>query len=335
MISRNSRFMLMAALAIFSMVACKDDDDETETLPSLDGTLSFDVTEYINLNSPAETYIPKGVSHPEGGTIGYYWKVSPVMDDNDTSKVENGAFTYTFPDSLGTYTVSCTAFASGYYSKSTSRNVTTVDAEKSLEGMGFSSSDETMTDARDGKTYRTRRIGDMEWFRQNLAYEGTGTSYRDAKAMTDIFGRYYTWDEALTACPDGWRLPSEEDWRNLACEIAGDDNIGLYEQFHGIGGKMMTDAKFNGTIMWEYWPAVTITNESGLSMIPVGFANISGTTKDFIGVYEYAAFWTSSENEENEEQAYYRYLLCGEPDMMIGSGHKDSFSANIRCVKNN
>ena len=28
-------------------------------------------------------------------------------------------------------------------------------------------------------------------------------------------GNLYTWEEALAACPEGWRLPTDEDWQNL------------------------------------------------------------------------------------------------------------------------
>ena len=71
----------------------------------------------------------KGAIHPEGKEIGYCWKVSPVMSKYDTTRYENGlnkkgepsdgSFTYTFKDSLATYTIYCYAFATGYSSNTT------------------------------------------------------------------------------------------------------------------------------------------------------------------------------------------------------------------------
>ena len=29
------------------------------------------------------------------------------------------------------------------------------------------------------------------------------------------YGNLYTWEEALEVCPEGWRLPTDEDWQNL------------------------------------------------------------------------------------------------------------------------
>ena len=37
----------------------------------------------------------------------------------------------------------------------------------------------------------------------------------DLEADYDKHGNLYTWEEANTLCPDGWRLPTDEDWKNL------------------------------------------------------------------------------------------------------------------------
>lgn len=335
MISRRSRILSAVVICLISIFSCKKDEEETQTLPSLDGVLSFNGEDYefIKVNSAAITFTPSGVSHPEDGNIEYIWTVSHGQETPDTSKAENGAFTFTFPDSLGTYSVVCTARAEGYYSKSVSYNITTV-GEKSLEGMGFSDGDEIFTDARDNKDYHVATIGNLVWFRQNLAYAEAGSPYRDAEAMSDIFGRYYTWDELDGLCPEGWRVPAEKDWTDLAKSLAEDaSEMNELEKFEGIAGKMMANARFNTELLWEFWPAVDIDNGTGLAMIPTGFANISGDSKTFLGVNKYAAFWTATENADNKEQAYYRYIIDEAADVMLGHGYKNSFAANVRCVK--
>lgn len=364
MILKNLKAVLLVSACVAGLVSCKKDDETTEVLPSLEGNLTItaqnEAGEEVNFEfiaveseeSRTVTFIPKGVSHPEGGTISYSWTISPDMEDSETSSAEDGSYVYTFPDSLGTYTVTCSASASGYYSSSTSYYSTVVSQTESLTDMELDDPElGTFTDDRDGKTYKTTsKWGNYEWFCQNLSYseDGRGTPYNNSEVMNDIFGRFYTWDELGIGgdngiCPDGWEIPSEDAWLDLAQALyesgseddgSGDSGEETTDYFSGIAGKLMVNAKFNTSLLWEFWPTVDITNDSGLAMIPAGFANISEDTKDFSGVNIYAAFWTSTaEDSANPERALYRYLICGTPDVLSNYGYTGSFAANVRCVK--
>ena len=92
----------------------------------------------------------------------------------------------------------------------------------------------------------------------------------------------------------------------------------------------MGNAYFNGNLMWEYWPAVgEITNASGLSMIPAGYYSNS----QFNGLNEYATFWTADAVEDEEGMAYYRYVICDQPEFLLGKGDIKTYGANVRCVR--
>lgn len=346
-ISRLTSILIIAATALAAL-SCKKDEEEAEVLPGLEGTLTFHAPQFIE---PGQTLAmtPKGLVHPEDKGIGYSWKISPVMTKSDTTRLENGlspegeesdgSFTYTFPDSLAVYTVTCYAFAEGYTGSSSSRYVTTVKPglNGSLKKTGILPSDPHITV--DGQEYYYEKIGNLEWFRNNIGVRNGGASYGNADIMSDVFGRFYNFDDALTACPEGWRLPTEDDWLALGKAVGAESE--KYGVLTGIAAKLMADAEFNGVTMWEYWPAVgTITNESRFSAIPAGYLNLGDRTETgeypeaaSYGVYEYAAFWTADSVEEEDGMAYYRYMMATQPDLFISKGDKANFGASVRCVR--
>jgi uncharacterized protein (TIGR02145 family) len=334
-------YPLALVIIISGAISCHGNggkDDSTNEY--LDGTMSFDIPSYV---SPGDVYklVPTGVTHPDGKNLGYYWIISETMNSNDTTKFEkdgpdvDSSFTFNVPADLGDYTIKCAAFADGYYDVSSSVKVTVVSSElnKSLKGTGIQESNTHITDSRDGNVYYYMSVGNLLWFKQNLAYDGSGVSYDNAAAMTKIFGKYYTWNEARTACPDGWRLPTENDWVDLAKSLDNTSDFKAGDTFFNVSGGLMADAYLNDNKMWEYWPAVNITNKSGYAAIPAGYAIILGDSNKFYGENDYAVFWTS--DEYDSDSGVFRYMNVHRPDVLIGGSDKSSFAASVRCVKDN
>ena len=86
----------------------------------------------------------------------------------------------------------------------------------------------TFVDARDGKEYHYIHVGGLDWSVENLAYDlgnqDLARVYQSEEAhdkgiysldYLDKYGMLYTYDGAVQAVPDGWRLPTDADWAAL------------------------------------------------------------------------------------------------------------------------
>lgn len=328
--------------AVIASASCKK-EEEAASKPYLSGSLTISASRYILPNTTVE-FTPSGVKHPEGKGVGYYFKVTPGMDKADTVKFDNASgdstFKYTFGDSLGMYTVTATAYADGYYTSSATKYISIIDPslEGTIKGTGILATDPSIKDKRDGTVYYYTTIVNgsvkTDWFRNNLAYRGSGRPYVNEDIMSEVTGRFYSQEEALTACPEGWRLPSENDWVNLA-KALGDVNADTKKDFKGIAGSLMVNGTINKDVLWEFWPEVKITNSSKLSVLPFGFLNIEGDR--FAGMNEYATFWTSDKMEDKGyEYGIYRYIVnkgVGLPDVLCGKADRNTFGTTVRCVR--
>lgn len=329
-----------AVAVVVPLGSCKKDKEGTYTTSeSLPGTLTISVPKFIGTNSSV-LLTPKGITS-DTVDVGYYWTAKPLYEERDTTRhlgadeSVTGAYEFISKDTLCTVTLTCYAFAKGYSTQNASAYCTIVDPAlgKTVTNDGVDTDTDVFVDSRDGKNYYYKTIGTRDWFVKNLAWEGAGSSFQDCEVMDGIYGRYYTWTEALTSCPDGWRLPSDEDWLDLASAggYAGTDGTA---DFIGAAGSIMADARFNGEKMWEYWPAVKITNRTGFAALPAGYCTI-GDSVSYGHDFEYAVFWSSesSKSDDGENMGIYRMIYVNRPDIMRGALNTDNFGASVRCVR--
>ena len=209
----------------------------------------------------------------------------------------------------------------------------------------------TMTDSRDGQTYKTVTIGTQTWMAQNLNYaytdvpykrldytsDSTSWCYKDSASYCTKYGRLYTWAAAMDSvgtwstngkgcgygttcsptypvrgiCPEGWHLPTKAEFKTLFTAVGG----------HSTAGKMLKSATG-----WTAYSGITNEDAFAFSALPAGYRDNYGNKDN-----EYnAIFWSSTEN--NSSYAYLMYLDYSEDDAHLIIYNKD-FGFSVRCLK--
>ena len=90
------------------------------------------------------------------------------------------------------------------------------------------SAEGTFVDARDGREYHYIHVGGLDWSVENLAYDlgnqDLACVYQNADDYekevystknAEKYGMLYTYEGAMQAVPEGWRLPTDADWAAL------------------------------------------------------------------------------------------------------------------------
>ncbi|MBN2411764.1 T9SS type A sorting domain-containing protein [candidate division KSB1 bacterium] len=202
----------------------------------------------------------------------------------------------------------------------------------------------SMTDI-DGNVYPIVKIGNQWWMADNLKV----TQYRNGDAIphvtdntewrelftgaycyydndisnAEVYGALYNWyvvNDSRNIAPEGWHVPSAEEWLTLADYLGGADVA---------GGKL----KETGTTHWTS-PNEAATNESGFTALPGGCRRYSG------GFYEIgnSSYWWSSTSYYNPifstNNALIRYIFYNHSNF-IPYNERQEYGYSVRCLKDN
>ena len=158
-------------------------------------------------------------------------------------------------------------------------------------------------DKRDKQVYKVKEIGGVDWFVDNLNYDVKDGSmcYDRDDANCKAFGRLYTQEAAKTACPAGYHLATDADWKKL-------------EDYAGGAREAALKLKSNGS------------DDYAFTAMFGGYANKSGVcTTMGDGAY----FWTADVDTDSRGKA--RTMFASDKD--VGSITVDpSFYLAVRCV---
>jgi uncharacterized protein (TIGR02145 family) len=169
----------------------------------------------------------------------------------------------------------------------------------------------TFQDSRDGKTYKTVKVGGNTWMAENLN-RATAKSkcYGNDTSNCAKYGRLYNWADAKSACPSGFHLPSNDEWTALENAIGGGSTVGT---------------KLKSAAGWD--EGGNGTNDLGFSALPGGYGSSGGDFNDA----GYSGFWWSA-TEWDAGYAWYRLIYCNYGGSL---GRHDDGKASlfsVRCV---
>ena len=205
----------------------------------------------------------------------------------------------------------------------------------------------TMVDSRDGKTYKTVKIGNQTWMAENLNYadsaktpslKGKSWCFYNDSLKCGVTGRLYTWAAAIDSvklakdtvnpldcgfgktctlparvqgiCPTGWHLPDTTEWNAL---------------FTAVGGRSTAATALKSQTGW---------NNNGNGTDAFGFSALPAGGGGDDGLYDnegyLTVFWSSTVYGSN--YAYNMYLIYD----VDAAGLADNNGYNgfsVRCLK--
>ena len=212
----------------------------------------------------------------------------------------------------------------------------------------------TMTDSRDGKVYKTVKIGDLVWMAENLNYadsvtttslKGKSWCYNDVAANCDVAGRLYTWAAAI----DSVKLANDADnpqdcGYGKTCEVASAGSATLIQGicpsgwhlpsneewsalFTAVGGRATAGAKLKSQTGWTAIDGITNEDAYGFSALPAGI-------RDNIGFFynggNLAYFWSAT-----EYNSYYAYFMFLNYDFELAdlNYYYKYYGFSVRCLR--
>jgi len=176
---------------------------------------------------------------------------------------------------------------------------------------------EVMTDVRDSKNYNTLQLGTQCWMAQNLNI-GTriytvdnatdnGTiekyCYDNSEANCDVYGGLYQWEEAMNytttagvqgICPNGWHLPTDEEWTTLTNYVSSQTAYLCLNTSTNIAKSLASTTNWTSTIYLDgcsIGKTLATNNATGFTGLPSGYRVHTSDSQDIGNI---AVWWSTT-----------------------------------------
>ena len=183
---------------------------------------------------------------------------------------------------------------------------------------------------KDGKSYKTFKVGKQLWMAENLNTETSRSScYNSNSDNCSKFGRLYEWADISTVCPDGWHIPSVEDYWTYTK--------------HPLAPSIIADSLWQDNNETTYYSTSKI---AGLEILPAGMKNASGSYEFMNRVggmwlsdesssgYGYVEAYGNSKNQSwTTETPTDQFTSIGDSKHPSAYRVSKSYAFPVRCVK--
>jgi uncharacterized protein (TIGR02145 family) len=216
-------------------------------------------------------------------------------------------------------------------------------------------------DERDGNSYCSIMIGEQEWLAENMRYLPSVNFYSDASVVDakyyvygydgeDVetakenpnyaeYGAWYNWKAALTACPAGWHLPSDDEWTELEVYLQNngynfDDYIDTDSdrETHNVIAKSL--ASTSG------WVESDVENSPGWLQPKNNTSSFNGkpaghrwVDSQFMGIGLYG-FWWSSTTQSGDNNSAWDRKIHNDSVAMGKTRNSKTLGFSVRCLRN-
>jgi len=270
-------------------------------------------------------------------------------------------------DQLLEYAATLQGFSpnSTYYIRAFAENNVGIGYSNEIEinTLAFSDCGE-LVDSRDGKTYKTSLIGEQCWMSENLKYlpsingpnsdwstnepaytvydyTDEANSILDAEATEyyNAYGVLYNWASAPNACPDGWHLPTINEWDVLISYL--EQTYDLINESNsacqGVAHTLVSCRSLNSLIdcycqvvehpYWNYGVSDDCRSDwFGFSVLPSGTRSYNGT---YSNMGSSTGFWIVGDTTDYNASI----IFFGSSDN-INLYHQNKRNGSpIRCIK--
>ena len=305
-------------MAIFLMFIGGGCSDEVTT--AHEESSSSENSSIIILTSSSEAH-PLSYSRPPK-TVFYFSNKVEIKSSSSVKKISSSSrvrYSSSKPKSSSSVVSSSSIASSSSIGPRSSADLRFYDCDQydciTTEYLNPTVSYGELLDKRDNQVYRTLVISNHVWTAQNMNFETEDDSlakswcYDDKPENCQKYGRLYNWEAAKKACPDGWRIPTDEEWSALRNAV---------KSAYGVSD---ANAPLRAVGVWE--DNISATNASGFSALPAGYRAKTGQC-DGEGTKAY--FWGES------SMLYYGWILSKQYELDKESLIRGYFAYSVRCI---